>query len=277
MTSRPRRYALLAGALITLLLMGLDLADPDAAVSSTLRSAGATVTGPLLTAVANTFPEPPDHAAALAETGALLALSESEVRRLTGIVDLGMSATLTAATDNATANASHTIVTARVVGIGTPAATGPQRLTIDIGSEDGIAVDQTVLNADGLVGRTVRVGATTSDVLVLGAQDLVVGARTDAGLLGTVGPPTPADGRRDPGQLTFAAIAIADLEPGQRLTTVGSPDDTPFIAGIPVGTVVSVDPGTARVGPTAAVRPAADIASLDVVAVVVPAPSEAGE
>ena len=274
--SRRRRYALLAGALVTLLLMGMDLTDPDSAVPSALRSAGATVTGPLLTAVADTFPEPPDHGADLAATGARLALTESEVRRLTGIVDLTTSATLAAATDSA-AQTAHRIVTARVVGLGTPAATGPQRLTIDIGSRDGIAEDQTVLNHQGLVGRTVRVGATTSDVLVLGAQDLVVGARTDAGLLGTVGPPTPADGPRDPGQLTFAAIAIADLEPGQRLTTVGSPDDIPFVADIPVGTVVSVDPGSARVGPTAAVRPAADIARLDVVAVVVPAPREPGE
>ncbi|KAB7743326.1 hypothetical protein GA707_14610 [Nostocoides sp. F2B08] len=270
---RRRRYALLAGALITLLLMGLDLADPDSTVPSTLRSAGAAVTGPLLTAVADTFPEPPDHGADLAATGARLALTESEVRRLTGIVDLNTSATLAAATDSAP-HAAHRVVTARVVGLGTPTATGPQRLTIDIGARDGISEDQTVLNHEGLVGRTVLVGATTADVLVLGAQDLIVGARTDSGLLGTVGAPTPADGARDPGQLTFSAIAIAHLEPGDVLTTVGSPDNSPFVAGIPVGTVVSVDPGTGRVGPAAAVRPAADIARLDVVGVVVPAPAE---
>ena len=269
---RRRRYALLAGALITLLLMGADLADPDSTVPSTLRSAGASVTGPLLTTVADTFPEPPDHSADLAATGARLALSESEVQRLRGIVDLDTSTTLAAATDSAAQ-----LVTARVVGLGTPAATGPQRLTIDIGARDGIAEDQTVLNHRGLIGRTVRVGATTADVLVLGAQDLIVGTRTDSGLLGTVGPPTPADGARDPGQLTFSAVAIADMEPGQRLSTVGSPDNSPFVAGIPVGTIVSVDPGTARVGPTAAVRPAADIASLDVVAVIIPAPREASE
>jgi rod shape-determining protein MreC len=269
---RLSRYALLAGALATLLLMGLDLADPDAAIPTTLRSAGATVTGPLLTAVANTFPEPPDHAAALAETGARLALTESEVRRLTGIVDLSTSPTLAAATDSAAQ-----VITARVVGLGALAATGPQRLTIDVGSRDGIAEDQTVVNAEGLIGRTVRVGATTSDVLVIGARDLVVGTRTDSGLLGTVGPPTPADGARDSGQLTFAAIAIGDLAPGEHLTTVGSPDDTPFVAGIPVGIVVTVDPGAGRVGPTASVRPAADIARLDVVAVIVPAPREASE
>lgn len=268
---RRRRYALLAGALVTLLLMGLDLADPEAAIPSTLRSAGATVTGPLLTTVADTFPEPPDHAADLAETGARLALTQSEVRRLTGIVDLTTSPTLTAATDSP----GHRVVIARVVGVGTPAATGPQRLTIDVGSRHGIATDQTVLNHQGLVGRTVRVGTTTSDVLVLGARDMVVGTRTDAGLLGTVGPPTPSDGARDPGQLTFSAIAIADLRSGELLTTVGSPNDSPFIAGIPVGAVVSVDAGTGRVGPTAAVRPAADIARLDVVGVVVPAPDEA--
>ena len=303
--SRPRRrsrYALLAAALTSLLVTGLDLADPDGPVPSTLRSAGAAVTGPLLEAVAQTLPEPADHAADLAATSARLALTESEARRLRGIVDLDTSATLSAATDSAsratgsaagatgsttdTATGSTTdtgsvdtsarIVTGRVVGVGTPGASGLQRLTIDLGSRDGIAVDQSVLSVDGLIGRTVRVGATTSDVLVLGAADLVVGVRTESGLLGTLGPPTPADAAREVGQLTFTAIGRGDLTPGEPLTTVGSPDDRPFVAGIPVGTIASVDPAGGRVGAVAAVSPAADVTRLDVVAVVVPTPEQAG-
>ena len=67
-----------------------------------------------------------------------------------------------------------------------------------------------------------------------------------------------------------------DAEPGDRLTTLGSPDDTPFVAGITVGEVTAVDAATGRVGLTASVTPAVDIATLDVVAVIVPTDADPG-
>jgi rod shape-determining protein MreC len=271
MSHRPPLYALLAGALLTLLVLGLDLTNPDAAVSGGLRSVGAAVTGPLLTTVAQAFPEPPESASELTETSARLALTEDALRAATGSAELAMSPTLTALTDN-----GHGLVLARVVAVGTPGPTGPERLTIDVGTRDGIREDQSVVASAGLVGRTVRVGRSTSDVLILGAPDLVVGVRTEGtGLLGTAGPPD-AGQPREPGQLTFTAIAFGEASSGERLLTLGSPDNVPFVAGIPIGEVAAVDPSSGRVGLTATVTPAVDIATLDVVAVVVPGPP-AGE
>ena len=269
--SRPQLYALLTGALLTLLVLGLDVASPDAAVPDALRDGGAAATGPLLTAVTQAFPPPPDAAEELAETSAHLALTEDRLRRAERTIELSISDTLTAATDS-----GHRAVIARVVAIGALGPAGPERLTLDVGSRDGIGPDQTVVAPQGLVGRTVRVGETTSDVLILGAPDLVIGARTEAGLLGTVGPPAAGGEARESGQLTFTAIAFGDAEPGDRLTTLGSPDDTPFVAGIPVGEVTAVDAATGRVGLTAAVTPAVDIATLDVVAVIVPTDANPG-
>jgi rod shape-determining protein MreC len=274
MSRRAQRYALLAGALVTLLVLALDLtagrsSGADGApsrVTDTLRAAGATVTGPLLTTAARAFPPPADHEPALVRTSARLALTEEALRRADATSELLTSPTLTATSDS-----GHSLVLARVVGVGAPGPSGPQRLTLDVGSRDGVTLDQSVVAGAGLVGRTVRVGTTTSDVLILGASDLVVGARAGTtGLLGTVAPPTAADASRDPGQLTFAAISLGDLEPGEPVITVGSPDDVPFVAGIAVGTVATVDPDTGRLGRTAAVDPAVDIGTLDIVAVVIP-------
>ena len=263
---RPQLSALLAGALLTLLVLGLDLASSDAAIPGALRDSGAVATGPLLTAMTRVLPEPPDAATEFAETSAHLALTENALRRAERTIELTMSDTLTAATDS-----GHRAVLGRVVAIGALGPSGPERLTLDLGSRDGIAVDQSVVAPDGLVGRTVRVGATSADVLILGAADLVIGARAEtSGLLGAVGPAIASAAPRQGGQLTFTAIAFGEATPGERLLTLGSPDDTPFVAGIPIGQIATVDPASGQVGLTAAVAPAVDIATLDVVAVIVP-------
>ena len=51
---------------------------------------------------------------------------------------------------------------------GRRAPAGPERVTIDVGSRDGVETDLTVVAADGLVGRVVAVAPWTSDVLLVG-------------------------------------------------------------------------------------------------------------
>lgn len=265
MSSRSQLYALLAGALLTAAVLALDLAEPDSPIPGGLRSLGATATGPLLTSVTRALPAPADDTEALVETSARLSLAQDALRASQGSTELAMSPTLTGATDN-----GHRVVLARIVAVGTPGASGPERLTLDIGSDDGIALDQSVIAADGLLGRTIRVGRSTSDVLIVGAADLVVGARTeDGGLLGTVGP-AEAGQQREPGALTFTAIAFGEMALGERVLTLGSPDNAPFVAGVPIGVVTALDPSTGQVGSTAAVDPTVEVATLDVVAVIVP-------
>lgn len=267
MTARPLTlYALLAGVLLTAVIMGLDAASPRAGVPEALRAGGAAVMGPVLTRIADSFPAPSDDAVAIAESQTELALAEDRLRQAAQQAELAEAPHITAL-----AATTHEVVLARVVAIGAVGPAGPERLTIDVGSDDGIDLDQSVVAADGLVGRTVRVGRTTSDVLILGAADLVIGARAlDSALLGTVSPPASGEASRTRGQLTFAAVSFGELREGEQVVTVGSPDETPFVAGLPVGTIASVDPSSGGINVTAALSPAVDIASLDVVAVVVP-------
>ncbi len=260
MTSKPALYALLAGLLLTSGIVVLDAAYPDSSLTTSLRTAGATATGPVLTTISETFPQPAASDEELTRVSAQLALAQDDLRTAQGSAELA-GADHVAAADR--------IILARVVALGAIGPAGPERLTLDVGTDDGVAEDQSVVAAYGLVGRTVRVGATTSDVLIIGAPDLVVSARgAESGLLGTVMP--GATGDREPGQLTFTPISFGEPTPGEPLLTLGSPDNRPFVAGLPVGSVTSVDPAAGRISRTAAVAPSVDIARLNVVAVIVP-------
>lgn len=67
---------------------------------------------------------------------------------------------------------------AQVIAIG--AAQGfSWTVTIDVGSDDGIQRDMTVLNADGLVGRVTTVGPDSATVLLANDPDFTVGARME--------------------------------------------------------------------------------------------------
>lgn len=267
MTSKPARYALLAALLLTSGIVALDAAYPGVWLTTSLRTAGAAATGPVLTAIADTVPQPAAGEEELARVSAQLALARDELRTVQMSTELAGADHISAAGE-----VGHAVVLARVVALGAIGPAGPERLTLDVGTEDGILKDQSVVAADGLLGRTVRVGATTSDVLIIGAPDLVIGARgAESGLLGTVTPGALADaGEREPGQLTFTPISFGEPTPGEQLLTLGSPDSSPFVAGLPIGTITSIDPAAGRISRTAAITPAVDIARLSVVAVIVP-------
>ncbi|HMM93811.1 rod shape-determining protein MreC [Phycicoccus sp.] len=163
------------------------------------------------------------------------------------------------------------LVLARVVAVGPPGPAGPERVTIDVGSRDGVEADEAVVAADGLVGRVVEVGPWTCDVLLLGGPDVAVGVRVgDRGVLGQAsatavpGQPAPAAG-----QLALALVAGGTVAPGDAVTTLGSPGGRPFVPGLRVGTVASVGSPVGRLAPSGTVAPAVDPAGLDVVGVVV--------
>lgn len=175
------------------------------------------------------------------------------------------------ALDRASTWGDHRLLPARVVAF-SPATSpvGGRTVTLDVGTRDGVGVDQTVVDVNGLVGRVVRVSDTSADVLLLGDAGVVVGVRFgEAGALGTV-EATPAPGLppREQGELTLTALGDSAIEVGDEVTTLGSPDDRPYAARVPLGTVTAVDPDRGQLGATAVVTPHVDIALLDLVAVV---------
>ncbi|WP_239459956.1 rod shape-determining protein MreC [Nocardioides daejeonensis] len=165
------------------------------------------------------------------------------------------------------ADAGRRLVPARVIAIG-PRQSFSRTVTIDAGSSAGITPDLTVVNRDGLVGRVLRVTRTTATVLLVADEQSVVGSRVTSSMeigflkgTGEIG---------DDGTLELDLVdAAAQVVAGDVVTTWGSQGAGPYVAGVPVGTVVSVSSSPRETSRRALVRPFVDFTSLDLVGVVV--------
>ncbi|MFJ5259732.1 rod shape-determining protein MreC [Streptomyces sp. NPDC088387] len=157
---------------------------------------------------------------------------------------------------------------AEVIAIG--AAQGfSWTVTIDIGANDGIKRDMTVLNGDGLVGRVTTVGPNTATVLLANDPDFTVGTRMEGSdELGF------ASGQGDRPLRVELLNGKAEIKKGDRLVTFGSQADKPFVPGVPVGVVSRVDPSGGDLTRTLYVTPFVGFSKLDIVGVVVEAPKK---
>ncbi|WP_462186094.1 MULTISPECIES: rod shape-determining protein MreC [unclassified Frankia] len=157
----------------------------------------------------------------------------------------------------------YTVVPAKVIAVGDVTGTD-WTVTINAGRADGIVVDKTVLNADGLVGTVSGVTEHTAIVRLACDPGSHIGARLErTQLLGAV------VGGQGPSTLTFTLYdASYRVQKGDRLVTFGSLD---YVAGVPIGAVTKVTDvdGLSR---TAEVRPYASVGTPDLVGVVVGKP-----
>lgn len=150
-------------------------------------------------------------------------------------------------------------------------------VTIDAGSGNGIRPDMTVMTGDGLVGRVTRVGPSTSTVLLVTDAASTVGSRVEQSReIGFV----QGTGRRglgvDAGTATpvrFQLLnAAAPITVGQRIVTLGSEGERPYVPGVPIGTVERIEQTPGSLTKTAHIRPFVHFTGLDVVGVVVAPP-----
>jgi len=169
---------------------------------------------------------------------------------------------------NVAAEGQYGIKGAEVIAIG--AAQGfSWTITIDVGANDGIRRDMTVLNGDGLVGRVTTVGPDASTVLLANDPDFTVGTRMEGSdELGF------ASGQGDRALRVELLNGKAEVKKGDRLVTFGSQADKPFVPGVPVGVVSRVDPSGGGLTRTLYVTPFVGFSRLDVVGVVVQAPKK---
>lgn len=259
---RRRRRLVALAVLVTCALLLVDLVGGPG--PGLLRRGAATVLGPLERVLAPSGRASEDQLRRENED-LQSALRQAEV---TGAESAQLSALL-----SSPATAGARVVPARVVGVAAPGPQGVVRLTIDVGSRDGIDVDRTVVAAGGLVGRVASVAPWTSDVLVLGGPDVVVGARVGAaGALATVGGATVAATGREQGELGLALVQTGTLAVGDEVRTLGSVDGRPFVPGVLVGQVTAVEPQRGRLAPSGTVKPAVDVGTLSVVGVLLSAP-----
>lgn len=160
----------------------------------------------------------------------------------------------------------YTLLTANVIAVG-PAQTFAQTITLDAGTSAGVHTDMTVVDAGGLVGRIVSTTPNTATVLLITDPTSVVGGRLGTNLqLGNVnGQGSATDGLK----FTFSNSTTA-VTAGATVTTWGSPNGIPYVAGIPIGTVTAASSNTSTLSVTATLKPFAHFGSLDIVGVVVP-------
>jgi rod shape-determining protein MreC len=150
-------------------------------------------------------------------------------------------------------------------------------VTIDVGSSSGVRRDMTVMTGDGLVGRVTRVGPTTATVLLASDAASSIGSRLEdskqIGIAHGVGRRGLGSGGQTP--IRFQLLdPDAPMGPGQRIVTLGSQAERPYVPGVPIGTVIRVDRPPGSLTRVAYIRPFVQFTSLDVVGVVVAPPKQ---
>src|SRR3954452_19729848 len=278
---RESRRARLVLALLLLTAFTLITFDYRAGSGGTLRAIGNAVFGPVERAVADvarpvgSFFSSLGNLSSYKSTNAKLRKENQRLREQLRLTD-GDRAHLTSAEKllDLAGRGQFKIVPAQVVAV--EGALGFEwTATIDIGSRDGIRTNMTVVNGDGLVGRTVHVGPTTSTVLLGQDPTFTAGARLErTNEIGHVD-----GGGRQP--MTFTLLGSSStMKPGDRLVSFASIGNRPFVAEVPIGRItkglptprplVRTAPGEPF--PRAIVEPFAHFTALDVVAVVVGQP-----
>jgi rod shape-determining protein MreC len=269
----PRRSRTVLAPLVvlTVCLILLDVAAGPGGATDRLRGVAAAVLGPAERAVSGSWRALSDAGRGL--TGASRRESDdlrrqNDALRLAaraGEDDHRRAAELDALLHTAGLG-GYRIVPARVLALS--AQQDPQRLaTLDAGSRDGIRREMTVLSGQGLVGRVVRVGPTTCDVLLVTDPSFSVGVRLEAsGLIGV------ATGGGDEPMGLRLLDAQTRVSPGARLVTLGSAGGSPFVPGVPVGEVRSVRTSPGTLSRTGRVEPYVLPATTDLVGIVVQPP-----
>ncbi|GAA3934803.1 rod shape-determining protein MreC [Luteimonas lutimaris] len=126
-----------------------------------------------------------------------------------------------------------------------------QRLMLDAGSNDGVRVGQSVIDAGGLVGQIIAVTQATATVLLITDPDHAVPV-----LVGRNGVRLVAYGLGRSDQLELSNIPLsADVKVGDAIITSGLGGRFP--PGFPVGTVVALRPDDSRAFLVAELKPAA--------------------
>jgi rod shape-determining protein MreC len=158
--------------------------------------------------------------------------------------------------------AEYKVVSARVISQGATTSF-TQSITIDVGARDGVKENMTVINAYGLIGVVKTVYPSSALVSLASDPSFRIGVRVAAsqqiGILSGQGT------RKGVLQLldNQSTIKVGDI-----LVARGSVNNRPFVPGVPVGEVTSVDNAAGAVTQTADVRFFANFSAIGIVTVV---------
>ena len=278
--SRRDQVLLLLLVITSVVLIVLDFRRDEESPLDGLRTGAATVFGPLEEVVARAAGAVGDAAQRVAGDGSAasagktsssrLAAENAELRRRLRTTELARNrADQLDRLLRVAAAGQYRTVPAQVVARPTAQSLG-RTITIDAGSRDGIESNMTVINGDGLVGRVRTVGPWTATVLLILDAESAVGVRLERSMeVGIVS-------GRGAGALSELTLQLLDSQakvgPGQRLVTLGSQRNRPYVPGVPVGVVKQVRPRPGTITRSATVDPYVDFSTLDLVGVVIEPP-----
>ncbi len=179
--------------------------------------------------------------------------ADAELEQLKSVLDLA-------------GTAKYKVVNAKVISLGSTSSF-TQTITIDVGTNNGVRQNMTVITGLGLVG-VVKLSYPNSALVQLSTDPAFrVGARVagsqQIGILSGQG-------------TNKAVLQLLDnqttLKIGDVILARGSQHNRPFVPGVPIGEVTSVDNAAGAVTQTADVKLYVNFAALSIVAVVVGAP-----
>ena len=271
---RGSRSLLAVLSLASVTVMAVDAQGGADSPLESARSAVGDVLAPVqggAATVARPFREVPEFFTSNRELRANLHRLEAENANLRGQVNTTSQVRYRAAELDGLLRSSRrsglALVPARVIAVG-PAQSFSQTVTIDAGTADGVHPDLSVINNDGLVGRVIAAGHHSATVLLIVDERSMVGARlgsnSEVGFLtgrGSLDGDSPLD-----------LDLVDDSEtPGKDdvVVTWGSRGGSPYVPGVPIGSVTKVYSTPREQAKHAVIDPYVDFSSLDVVGVVV--------
>lgn len=165
----------------------------------------------------------------------------------------------------------YRLVTGNVIA--RPPTSSERSLLIDLGSDDGVSVDDTVMVARGLIGHVEAVSTNAARVkLMIGRSEAVSATVAESGAQGVL---RPVSNEGSPVmELAYVSQRVR-VTPGDLVVTSGwSTDNLQSIypAGVPLGVVSSVGNSPANLYKTIQVTPFADFDRIEEVIVLVARP-----
>ena len=264
-----RSRLLLVILLVTsLFLITLDLRGVS--ITKTSRSATQSFLAPVqrgvsdfFSPVGNFFSNVKNFGKTKAELTATKAENEKLKSQLVVSADIQGQLTKLKAALNLAGRGKFQVVAGRVIGEGS-ASTFSQTITIDAGGADGIKKDMTVVSGAGLVGIVKETTSHSSIVLLMSDPTFRVGVRIarsqGVGVL---------LGQGNGSYLLQLLDSAGTIKKDDAILTLGSDGNRPFVSGIPVGRVTSVNDTTASLTQEANVKGYVSLNNLGVVAVIV--------
>ena len=160
----------------------------------------------------------------------------------------------------------YKVVAAKVINRGS-SATFKQTITIDIGKSSGVDINMTVISDSGLVGVVKSVTSNSAIVLLMSDPTFKIGVRI-AGTqsIGVV------SGQGGSTYLLQLLDATGEIKKGDVLVARGSQNGKPFVPGVPVGTVTTVQSNASSITQNADVVGISNLEQIGVVAVVTSPP-----